>query len=634
MSKHKQQSWTLVVAILLVLLAPLGGALAGPRPAPSGPAAPDAAAQAAMGMWLLWPDDGGSGPTVRGAGATWTRVGVSWAGTETSPGVYQWTSADKRVSTAIGQGYKVVLTVMSNPTWAAATSCGPLYPQHVATYANFMKEVVARYSAAPYNLRYFELGNEPDNADAAGHAWIGGCWGKGPGQAAGAGGDKYAALLKSAYPAMKAANPNALVAIGGLAYDAWVDEGGPFDRYFLDDFLAAGGGNYIDVINFHFYEAFSYKWGWVVGKEQDLQRKVRAATGKTKPIMLTELGSPSTKPAGSGDPSVYSEDLQARYVIKGFTHSLAGGIYPILWFQGVDRPSSSDGYAYGLLRSNLTPKPGFTAYRTFVTELGDASLAAEVTNVGKDIEAYRFAAGTKAKTVIWRETETPLVVAFPVGSAGGSLRYVNKLGAATVVADGGSGDQDGARDGSVSLAIGPDPLIVEGIPATAPTATPTPSRTPTPTRTPTRTPTLAATATPTPTPSHTATATATPTPSPTVTASATPTPTGTSTDTPTPTATATETPTETPTDTPTPTGTPTDTPTSTATATETPTETPTPTATATDTPTATLSPTPTVTETPSPTPTETPSPTPTETPSPTPTETPSPLRVFLPLFLR
>ena len=162
----------------------------------------------------------------------------------------------------MGQGYEPILTVHDNPVWAAAIFCGPLYPEHVATYADFMSALVARYGVAPYNIRYFELGNEPDNADVTGNGWVGGCWGKGhPNSAAGAGGDQYAAMLKVVYPAMKAANANAQVMTGGLVHDYWVEQGGPFDGHFLDDLLAAGGGNYFDVINFHLYEAFAGKWG-------------------------------------------------------------------------------------------------------------------------------------------------------------------------------------------------------------------------------------------------------------------------------------------------------------------------------------------------------------------------------------
>ena len=283
-----------IVVLLTVILSLLAGGSAGvlARTRVADQMAMLAAPADAIGIWIL-NGQTTAAPAMRAAGAKWARIAISWRTIESSPGVYNWSSADSRVDYAQQQGYQIVLAVMSNPSWAAATECGPLYAQHIATYANFMKAVVQRYSVSPHNIRYFELGNEPDNADVAGFGWVGGCWGKGPGQAEGAGGAAYANMLKTVYPAMKAANANIIVAMGGLSYESWWSEGGPFDPNFLTDLLAAGGGAYFDVINYHFYEAFSYKWGSVVGKGQVLQEKVRQATGQTKPLMITEIGTPS-----------------------------------------------------------------------------------------------------------------------------------------------------------------------------------------------------------------------------------------------------------------------------------------------------------------------------------------------------
>ncbi len=495
MRMTRSASLILFVAGLFAVLAPSGAATAGSGQAPATPTAvatpATPPARNALGMWLLWPDDQPSAETMRRAGAAWTRVVAPWAQTESRPGVYDWSSVDGQLRAVVNQGYEVVLAVMGSPSWAAATWCGPLYPQHVASYARFMRAVVARYSAAPYHIRYFELGNEPDNADAVGNAWVGGCWGKGPNQAAGAGGERYAALLKAAYPAMKAANPDIVVMTGGLAYDFWGDEGGPFDRGFLDDFLTAGGGDAIDAINFHFYEAMAPRWGSVAGKGQELQSKVKAATGKIKPLVITEIGSPSDKPAGSADANPYSEDQEARFVIKGLVQSLAAGVAPVLWFQAVDRPKLSGGYAYGLLWPNLQPKPGFVAFRTLANELGGAVYQATLDDLGADVEAYRFTERNQVKIVVWRNASAARPAPFKVGAAGGVLRYVNRFGVAHAVADGGKGDLDGARNASVSLAVGPEPLFV-GIAAVPPAGTPStpvPAATQAPTPTQTSTPT-------------------------------------------------------------------------------------------------------------------------------------------------
>ncbi|MCW5857120.1 MAG: cellulase family glycosylhydrolase [Caldilineales bacterium] len=218
------------------------------------------AANKHIGVWLL-ETRSDTPPIIRAARASWVRIAINWATAETSPGVYNWNAADRKIQDAKAEGFDVVLAVMHNPTWAADYECGPIKAEHLSTFANFMAAVVQRYGSAPYNIRYFELGNEPDNGDAINQAWVGGCWGIGPNPAPGAGGAAYADMLKRVYPAMKTANSNALVAIGGLSYEYWTTEGGPYDPNFLNDLLAAGGGDYFDVINYHFYEAWTFKGG-------------------------------------------------------------------------------------------------------------------------------------------------------------------------------------------------------------------------------------------------------------------------------------------------------------------------------------------------------------------------------------
>ena len=49
--------------------------------------------------------------------------------------------------------------------------------------------------------------------------------------------------------------------LGGIAYDWFYDQNnGNFNRYFLDDVLTAGGGDYFDIMNFHQYPAFASNW--------------------------------------------------------------------------------------------------------------------------------------------------------------------------------------------------------------------------------------------------------------------------------------------------------------------------------------------------------------------------------------
>ena len=45
-------------------------------------------------------------------------------------------------------------------------------------------------------------------------------------------GADYAQMLCAVYPAVKAASPNARIVLGGIAYDWFQEDGGPFVRGF------------------------------------------------------------------------------------------------------------------------------------------------------------------------------------------------------------------------------------------------------------------------------------------------------------------------------------------------------------------------------------------------------------------
>jgi hypothetical protein len=62
------------------------------------------------------------------------------------------------------------------------------------------------------------------------------------------------------------------------------------------------------------------------------------------------------------------------------------------------------------------------------------------------------------KTIAWSsDPQAPAPLAFGLTS---SLRVVNRLGNVTFVTDGGAGDMDGKQNGSVTLLMTADPVIV------------------------------------------------------------------------------------------------------------------------------------------------------------------------------
>ncbi|UCE01048.1 MAG: cellulase family glycosylhydrolase, partial [Chloroflexota bacterium] len=290
---------------------------------------------------------------IKDSGADWVRLRIEWELIEAvepvpdQPPVYDWQYHDDNIVKVADTGVRIIATIADSPTWAAETPCAPIYPERLNDYARFLRDLVTRYKAPPYNIQHWELINEPDSDRySTGHLSGVGCWAYD--------GDRYAQTLVEAFQAIKEADPQAKVLMGGLAYDWFFEYGGPFYRYFSDDVMNYGGGQYIDALNLHFFTDFRAEWdrwnpqsqdrlsGWlpaptcgvvdngqgtayevegfdVVAKISHFRNRMNACFGVSKPIWLTEV-------AGHG----YTDDQtslieQARYVIQVYARALSTG---------------------------------------------------------------------------------------------------------------------------------------------------------------------------------------------------------------------------------------------------------------------------------------------------------------------
>ena len=450
------------------------------------------------------------GGQIRGAaemstiGARWTSIYLSWRSVESSPGIYDWSSWDQVLADATAHDLQVILSVTTNPDWAAETSCGPIYAEHLPTFANFLTAAVQRYSTPPYNILHWALYNEPDNSDAVTYQWVGGCWGdaSNPKKAPGASGYAYAEMLSFAYPAIKTGNPDAQVVLGGLAYDWFVgiDKGGVFDPEFLSDVLKGGGAQYFDIMNFHYFPASDWRWNDDSGGFDRYNRGLAFKTNwiqeeefknyATKPIMCSEAGKTSINHLGED----HQLD-QARFVVKLNARAMSVDIFPMIYFEGVDEPWLGIHLRYmGLLTKDMEPKLSYYTYQTMVQELSGAQFVRVRDDLFLRFEGYEFNINGRTKNVIWHTSDKAEQIALAVSQPGGIMRVVEMDGSESLVQDGGAGDLDGWVNGYVGVNVIISPRYFEDLsmPMDTPTHTPTPTSSPTPTFTPSATPTLQA----------------------------------------------------------------------------------------------------------------------------------------------
>jgi hypothetical protein len=381
---------------------------------------------------------------VVGSGAQWIHIPFHWDWVEPVTDVtsYQWPVwYDDLLREYPAHGVEVILTLGYNPGWAATYPNGPIDKAPVGVLAEFMSAAVQHYGAPELNVRYWEFYNEPDNG-------FDGCAPLPPDGTAcsvwGHEGDRYAQMLQAVYPAMKAAKPDVLVTLGGLAYDRWESEGGPFVEKFLDDVLANGGGRYLDVANFHYYPIFAPKWApygqGLIGKAAYLRTKM-AQFGVHKPIICTETSMWSASPYGGSDAE------QRRYVPQAFGRALAAHLAVTIWFMLTDDDTNPT--KYGLLYSDLAPKPAYSAYQVMAQQLGAVAYLRTLAGSSPDVEAYEFmrAGGAGRVAVAWSNRAGSYEVVLP----GSQVEVLDIDGNSTVLYD-----DDG--DGMVHVPLGLDPV--------------------------------------------------------------------------------------------------------------------------------------------------------------------------------
>ncbi|MBN1657361.1 MAG: cellulase family glycosylhydrolase [Anaerolineae bacterium] len=409
------------------------------------------------------------------SGACWTRVRISWdeiqptAPVEGEPPVYNWDwgpDHDERLALLTSTGAHLIATIDDVPDWAADEpywlSCSPIRQDRLDEFAQFVTDLVTRYKEPPWNIHTWELRNEPDGTDPNLDEVGQGC--------GGFVGYKYAAMAQAAYPAIKAADPDATVLMGGIAYDAFTEYDGPFYRYFPDVVMESGGAAYIDALNVHYFADYALEWErWVPGgtpptcddvedgegapyeawgidvsaKIEHLRNRMATCFAVEKPVWLTEL-------AEHGYPDRPSTlEQQARYVIQGHARALAAGAVNITWFALVSPPY--DPNDQGLLYSDFTPKPAFYTYQTLTGELAGYTYSHTLDAPG--VEAYAFTdAGGQTKIVAWAWGEA-LQPAYLTMPGADQVRRVDRNGNVTYVADGGEGDMDGAENGSIQIEL-------------------------------------------------------------------------------------------------------------------------------------------------------------------------------------
>jgi hypothetical protein len=248
---------------------------------------------------------------------------------------------DRLVSDAAAGGIRVIVLVDSSPCWASSAPASLLNkcrpgrseeanawpPTHASTYAAFTAYLAPRYGT---RLAAIEIWNEPDQANEDYFA--------GPEKP-----QRYAAVLRAAYPAIKQANPNVQVLAGSLVGSNGV---------FLRALYAAGIKGYYDGLAVHFYDL-------TLGSLRAI-RETQLAHGDSKPLWLDEFGWSSCWPKQKLEqeqacvtPQVQATNIANLYRSLARTPYVAAELFYKLW--------DSTREDFGVLTAKGARKPAFKA---------------------------------------------------------------------------------------------------------------------------------------------------------------------------------------------------------------------------------------------------------------------------------
>jgi hypothetical protein len=301
----------------------------------------------------------------RELGATHIVEFFPWAYIERAPGQYDWAQADRILFHARNQGLTVIARMGFVPDWArrtpdeTPTTLNTLFPEAYPDFARFVAAFAERYAGAADHLIIW---NEPNLAFE---------WGYRPVSAA-----EYTDLLRVVYPAVRAANPNAVVLAAPLAptLEPRGSAGGLNDLFYLQDLYHAGAAAYFDALAVHTYgftspalqapapDRLNYR-------RAELLRDIMEAAGDAAtPVYITETGW-NDHPRWT---MAVSPAQRAQYTVDALAYSERNWPWAravCIWMLRTPAPTFAYPDHFTLLSTEFERNPIFDAIRAFAYDL-------------------------------------------------------------------------------------------------------------------------------------------------------------------------------------------------------------------------------------------------------------------------
>jgi hypothetical protein len=305
-------------------------------------------------------------------GLGWVRFDMAWDDIEpNASNMYQWDQIDAIVADANAYHLKLLPVLAYTPVWARPSDCmgsDKCAPQDPGQFAVFAQAAVMRYTSQ--GVYAWEIWNEPNTAYF---------WQPQPDP------QSYVLLLKDAYAAIKAQDPEAVVITGGLSPSS--NSGGVISP---TNFLAAlyqdGGDGYFDAVGMHPY-TYPYlptlnratsAWTQMASTSISMRSIMTSYGDAGKAIWITEYGAPTGGPGtvtsngtsyGSSADHV-TEGLQSQMLTEAMTSaeslSWTGPLFIYSYKDLGNDPSTVENF-FGIINYDGTMKPSYTAIKELLS---------------------------------------------------------------------------------------------------------------------------------------------------------------------------------------------------------------------------------------------------------------------------
>ncbi|MEI8388335.1 MAG: hypothetical protein WCG23_00480 [bacterium] len=313
---------------------------------------------------------------VKAAGFTIARTDFKWGQVENVKGQYNWAAADQLVNDLTSRGIRPYFILdYNNPNYLAQSELvGICTPAQVQGFTNFAAAAAARYKGKGI---IWEIWNEP-NLDTF--------WN--PSNSV----DQYMTLLKSAVPAIKAADPNAIVIAPAVAFTA-----NTFS--FLDGCGKQGLYGLVDAISVHPYQNAAPDNGGLDYLYDTIRNQIKTynPSNPNLPIIGGEFGFSTTWS------NIQNETTEAQYLVRQLAYHDYKSIpvSMIYDFKNDGTDSTNAEHNFGLVKADNSLKLAYTAVQTFNQTLSGMTYSGRLSSAASDyIFEYTNTSGAKT-TVAW-----------------------------------------------------------------------------------------------------------------------------------------------------------------------------------------------------------------------------------------